>query len=258
MLLNLPQRGQLPRQKDRGLLIDCAFNEGTGDTIFDHSGNNLKPEADDAGSETWIDTPGGWGVDHATDQHWKWPSLNLSSYGLTTDALSIAIWCWFDTIANFDRIVDKTWNSEWSLMQLSTTSLGFYIAGTKKLEIGGVIFIDQWYHIALTVDINLPSNQIKLYLNGIEIQTGTQTAALSVGSNHLALFATGGGGNSTDGRSGPFRLWNRALSASEIQREYTDPWWRWRFPFAAIFAPTAAPAGDPRNLLLLGAGPGGA
>ncbi len=93
---------------------------------------------------------------------------------------------------------------------IRTAGGGTYIEG----DIGGII-VGNWYHIACTYD----GTSVSIYVDG-ELQNSVSLSGLlQVPSQHILA-----GANPTSPPSGFFngaiddiRIWNRALSASEIQ-----------------------------------------
>ena len=81
-------------------------------------------------------------------------------------------------------------------------------------DVGGII-IGNWYHIACTYDGSI----VSIYVDGELQNSASQSGLLKVSSQHILA-----GANSTSPPSGFFhgaiddiRIWNRALSESEIQ-----------------------------------------
>jgi hypothetical protein len=82
-----------------------------------------------------------------------------------------------------------------------------------------------WHHIAVVYDkTQAGSSAVNLYLDGV-LQTPTQrpytsTNTNSFGSNPLYFFSRGGTQEYTAGEMDDLRLYNRALSATEVQQLY--------------------------------------
>jgi hypothetical protein len=80
-----------------------------------------------------------------------------------------------------------------------------------------------WYHLVGTYDNSLGSNQAKLYINGVVAGNATGSSALAVSTTAFSIgtqktfFAST---RSFAGSIDDVRLWNRALSASEVQTLY--------------------------------------
>ena len=88
--------------------------------------------------------------------------------------------------------------------------------------------LNTWYHIAVTFDATLPSNQVKLYINGtLTDQTSWGFVINSAGNNANVLLGgydgagngLNAGGNSRffNGKMDDSRLWNTTRTQAEIQ-----------------------------------------
>ena len=75
--------------------------------------------------------------------------------------------------------------------------------------------------ITSTYDNSLSSNQEKLYVNGVlnasQSATGTLTSMVSL---TIGSYLSGGGGHNYTGAIDNLRIYNRALSAAEVQQLY--------------------------------------
>ena len=97
--------------------------------------------------------------------------------------------------------------------------LCYFLSGPGNC-VDGYITTNQWYHAALTYD----HSNVRLYLNGIQIGSFPQTGDLS---DSTYKFGIGNRNPDDDGRDRYFngiidevRIWNRSLSAAEIQQFY--------------------------------------
>ncbi len=71
-----------------------------------------------------------------------------------------------------------------------------------------------WIHIVLTYDKNAVSDQQKLYVDGMLGAQMTLTESININSNNLTF------GNYFNGTIDEIKVWNRALSAEEINASY--------------------------------------
>ena len=116
----------------------------------------------------------------------------------------------------------------------------------------------QWYHVAVTYDTNL---LLKVYIDGVD---NSDTANYSGIGTHFPRPITGGGNLGTgDSRYchadiGLWRLYNRALSATEIAQNYKAEKLRF-YPYSDTFTPICAgEKGKVQALVVAGGGGGGA
>lgn len=90
------------------------------------------------------------------------------------------------------------------------------------------IELNTWYHIVGTYD-DADSDVLKLYVNGVLVGTATGEAGpIYDGTANLAVGTSGDNGSSSDpsyddflGKADDVRVYNRALSASEVYQLYT-------------------------------------
>jgi len=84
-----------------------------------------------------------------------------------------------------------------------------------NVEYSSGINLNQWYHIAATDD----GAVVRIYLNGTQVVTGT--SATSTNYSGQPLIGQFGGGNAmTYGNIPVIKIYNRTLSASEIQQNF--------------------------------------
>ena len=77
-----------------------------------------------------------------------------------------------------------------------------------------ILSLNTWYHVALTYDA--PSTTLKLYKNGILVNSSTSVPAISTPTGIL-LLGSYGAGNFFHGAIDEVRIWNSALSQAQIQ-----------------------------------------
>ena len=83
-------------------------------------------------------------------------------------------------------------------------------------HVSGKLFApDQWQHVAWTYDGNLPTQALKLYLNGELKQTWDEAGKLKIAAKPLSI----GHGGALD----EIRLYQRALSAEEVAKRAATP-----------------------------------
>lgn len=75
------------------------------------------------------------------------------------------------------------------------------------------LVFDTWYHVAVTYDA--PTNTMKLYKNGTLVATNTNVSPVTGGST-VRIGAFSNAANLFAGNMDEVRIWNRALSACEI------------------------------------------
>ena len=142
-----------------------------------------------------------------------------------TDSRTFSLWFKLDSSAasSWMHLLNKrnvsSNNTGWALYKNDTDKLDFVLVsgGTVvgTVTTNSAVSNNTWYHVAVTVDRT--NDIMKIYLNGT-LQTTTQSLASvgSVASTNPLYMGWGDNVAYFDGSMDDFRVWERALSASEI------------------------------------------
>ncbi|MCU0428713.1 MAG: choice-of-anchor D domain-containing protein [Cytophagaceae bacterium] len=107
---------------------------------------------------------------------------------------------------------------------------GNWLTNHLQWNSGVTIPLNSWHHVAVTHDATLPSNNVKVYLDGVlSAQTNWAYPIFNTAANMMlgAYDSFGNGLNAgasdryLNGRLDEVRVWNRTLCASEIQHRLT-------------------------------------
>ncbi len=155
--------------------------------------------------------------------------INLNDSDLfeinATDSRTFSLWFKLDSSAasSWMHLLNKrnvsSNNTGWALYKNSTNKLDFVLqSGGSNLGVvttNSAVSNNTWYHVAVTVD--RVNDIMKIYLNGT-LQTTTLSLASigSVASTNPLYMGWGDNVAYFDGLMDDFRVWGRALSASEI------------------------------------------
>lgn len=227
--------------RDEGLVGYWKFDEGSGNTTADWSGNgntgNLMDMNTTAPDNATGNLTSGWNSTacrHGNclnfDGRDDYVDLGNASVISPTDAITIEAWIYPISLGagNYGRVVAKG-NNDYGLMIQGNTRITFNLNGTAygTTPIGSLL-LNNWSHVAGTFDKNLATQQIKTYINGVQLGNGTRTTPIdywpSVGDN----YSTGFIGNNLyldrgfNGTIDEVRIYNRALSTGEIQQQYQN------------------------------------
>ena len=141
-----------------------------------------------------------------------------------TDSRTFSLWFKLDSSAasSWMHLLNKrnvsSNNTGWALYKNDTDKLDFVLVsgGTVvgTVTTNSAVSNNTWYHVAVTVDRT--NDIMKIYLNGT-LQTTTQSLASvgSVASTNPLYMGWGDNVAYFDGSMDDFRVWERALSASE-------------------------------------------
>ncbi len=205
-----------------GLVGAYALSEGTGLQTADSSGS---ANGGTLSGATWA-AAGKYGGGLAFDGTNDWVTVpDAASLDLTT-GLTLEAW------------VRPTTNSSWRTVMLkehgSTLAYGLYSAATSSRPMGVVLTggsqqklsgptaltLNTWTHLALTYD----GAQMRLYVNGTQRASKAVTGAAPNSTGALRI-----GGNNVwksewfSGSLDELRVYNRALSAAEVQADMNSP-----------------------------------
>jgi hypothetical protein len=136
------------------------------------------------------------------------------------------------TLSSWINMTDQTYPSVYDLIQAGNGHLSLNAASTPNLDIritagggvsvvsGGTILLNQWYNLVATRE----GNNYKLYINGSLVGTGTSSVlvydanmkGVNIGYSPDVDAVT----RTMNGKIGNAQIYNRALSASEVQQNY--------------------------------------
>jgi chitodextrinase len=98
-------------------------------------------------------------------------------------------------------------------------AVGGTFGGANQNVIGtSVLAVNTWTHLAATYD----RTTIRLYVNGVQVASGAQTAAIAT-SNAVLTIGADYYGEHFAGLIDEVRIYNRALTAGEIQTDMVTP-----------------------------------
>ena len=228
-----------------GLVSHWRFDEGSGPTAADDVGMNLGTLVN---GPTWSTgrVGGALTFDGSNDfvQVSDDPSLDITS------ELTIAAWISPHSAGQGDqgRIVDKAGADGtvgWVFHVNSSNRLGFQQHGkTPGINTrSNVISIDTWQHVVAVVS---GGRNVTFYVNGTNVGSGTLNGAIAANTKPLWIGIRGDGQRAFDGSIDEVRIYDRALSAGEVDALYQ----------AEAFGPPPAPTvtfdADPLSITLGG------
>jgi len=228
----VPKR--LPRQQpievvpsyigEKGLVGNWLFYNGGGDTLYDYSG---KGNHGDINGAKWTDKEqAGWALDFdGVDDYVDVPNnappkthnitvcawINSSPTGHDEPTESIISFSgqYQLRLMGYDDWYTGTTGDAWFGFYNGSTML--YASSNKDLRGAG------WTHLA---GVYVPNQSIKLYVNG-ELQATTNVSSLPVdATKDNSIGQRGDGSKFFNGSIDDVRIYNRALSDTEIKKIY--------------------------------------
>lgn len=188
---------------------------GTGTTIYDLSGNGNTSNF--TNGALYQNYQKGVVVVDGFNDYISTPIFNISS------AASVSVW--IKNVA-LDSIVFGASgsginypNSEYIFYYYSNTALAIqgYNAGPFKQYYFSNINLNTWHNLVMTRDA---SNNMSVYLNGIGSTTGALSYSGTMQMNQIGRYSTFSNQYNAKGSIGEVKIYNRALSASEVLQNY--------------------------------------
>ena len=204
-----------------GLVAAYSFDEGSGTTVTDRSGNNNTGTL----SNTSWSTSGKYGKALSFNGTNAWVTVPSSnSLGLTT-GMTAEAWVNPSALGNAYRAVvfrEQPGNEVYALYadqagaasaQLPTGEV--YVGGYKDANGASGLALNSWTHLAETYD----GSSVRLYVNGTLVSTTAAPGSFSSSSQPLRIGGDSIWGEYFSGLIDEVRVYNRPLSAAEIQQD---------------------------------------
>src|SRR5258705_161725 len=210
-----PARAQVP-----GLVAAYAFNEGSGTTVADVSGNNNNGTISAA---TWT-TAGKFGsalVFNGTSAQVTVP--NATSLQLTT-GMTLEVWVFpTGSLAGWRAVLDKNVDGYYLMASSDPNNRpavgGTWTGGNQNRAAPTALGLNVWTHLAATFD----GATVRLYVNGVQVASQAQTAPLATTTGTLQIGGDSYPNEFFAGRIDEVRIYNRALTQAEIQSDMATP-----------------------------------
>lgn len=216
-----------------GLVSWWKLDEGTGNAIYDTApaGNNNTGSTYNAPAWT-TDTPGAASTS-ALDFNGSNQYGRISTGSTTTlaiaDAITVEAWVKTDTLtSSWPAFVSRQESTaySWVLGYDNASKMRFRVwtvdgGGTKyeaQVSTTDIPSTGEWFHIVGTFDSSLASGQIKLYINNSLKASTTLTGTIR--TDQAAVFIGRMGASYHDGLIDDVRVYDRALSLSEVGQNY--------------------------------------
>jgi hypothetical protein len=202
-----------------GLVAAYGFNEGSGSTVADASGNGHTGTISGA---TWT-TAGKFGRALVFDGVNDLVSIADSNLLDLTSGMTLMAWVSpTGGLSGWRNIIKKEVDSYF--LNAHTPSGGPGGGGTigsccPVISAGPALVLNTWTHVALTYD----GSALRLYRNGTLVATQAATGTIQPSALPLRIGGDAVYGEHVQGRIDEVRIYNRALTASEIQTDMNAP-----------------------------------
>ena len=210
-----------------GLVGYWSFDEGRGDTATDLSGyqNNANLE----GGFDWVSGRVGGAVDFGGTGNYGLVDTTSGDVLDISDDITLSVWVtWNSFPGNYNYIISKNLSGgyadqQWGMVGRSSGDLEFVWNGSARLAVGLTWEENRWYHLVATKD----GSSITLYRDGEEVGTATHDST----PDFKRWLNFGRRSDSSDGTAGTLfwdgmvdevRIYNRGLSASEVEGLYEN------------------------------------
>jgi hypothetical protein len=210
----------LPGLAARAELIgEWMFNEGSGTTVWDSSGNNNNGTL--VGNPSYVASPGGWAISYnGLDQYVSFghqPLFNL------TGAFSLEAWVKIQGVSGSDGegfIVGKH-TAFYGLSYYRNGRIYFYGGQTGGNTLSYAAPLDQWIHVVGVADATAPAPNMFLYVNGVLIDSRTSVDNPPDNFNNDLLSGTEAAFNGwLDAQIDEIRIYSHVLTKLEIVSRY--------------------------------------
>jgi chitodextrinase len=205
-----------------GPVAAYSFDDGSGTTLADISG---KGNTGTISGPTWTSGRNGGALNFDGVNDWV-TVADSASLDLTGD-MTLEAWAQPTAIASWPTIATKetTGNLVYGLFASSDTDQAASIitlsnSGEQDIVRGGTILpLGTWTHLAATYN----GNRLKLYVNGSQV--GSLSAGGSIGTSNQPLRIGGNNvwGEWFQGKLDDLRIYNRALTATQINNDKNTP-----------------------------------
>ncbi|HKQ39468.1 MAG TPA: PKD domain-containing protein [Verrucomicrobiae bacterium] len=202
-----------------GLVAAYGFEEATGSATIDSSGNNNTGALINGPIRTDL---GKFGKAlEFNGQNSYVNVLNSDSLNVTA-ALTLMCWCYPTVITNsYRNLVYKPEDIYFieGFTPAPNTPRFYGTFSGANLNAASTLPVNQWTHVAGTYD----GAVMRIYINGVEAANRAQTGPIRTSTYDLGIGGNSLNGQYFPGRIDEVRIYNRALTASEIVADMNRP-----------------------------------
>jgi Concanavalin A-like lectin/glucanases superfamily len=200
-----------------GLVAAYGFNEGSGTVVHDVSGRGNNGSISGA---TWT-TSGKYGDALSFNGTNARVNINNATSLQLTSGMTLEAWVYPTSVSSAWRDVIYKGNDNYYLEGTSPNSSRPAMGGTFGGNLYGTspLTANTWAYLAASYD----GATMRLYVNGVQVASRAQTGAIAISTNPLQIGGDSIYGQYFAGRIDEVRIYNRALSAAQIQSDMNTP-----------------------------------
>ena len=205
-----------------GLVAAYGFNEGSGATVIDASGNGNNGTITNA---TWT-TAGKYGSALSFNGTNSWVTINDSPSLDLTNGMTLEAWVSSKSLTNKQDVLMKERPSGLSYALYATNNsskppAGYLNKGGSNVTAVGTtnLVLNTWTFLAATYN----GSKLSLYVNGTLVKSTSTTGNMVTSTGALRIGGDSVFGEYFNGLIDEVRVYNRALSQAEIQTDQTTP-----------------------------------
>jgi hypothetical protein len=200
-----------------GLVAAYGFDEAAGSTTTDASGNG---NVGSIAGASWV-TTGRFGAALRFNGTSSMVSVADAATLDLTNKMTLEAWVQPTAAGGWRTVIMKERPSSGLAYSLygdenNTGPAGYMnISGDKSVTSTGALPLNTWSHVAFTYD----GTTMRLYVNGVQVKSKAQTGSASVSAGMLRIGGNSVWGEYFAGMIDEVRVYNRALSAADIQSD---------------------------------------
>ena len=205
-----------------GLAAAYAFEDGSGPTVSDASGNGNVATINGA---TWHNN-GKYGGGMSFDGSNDWVMVDDINLVSLADGLTLSAWVYPTNLSTWRTVVSKYESGQKLLGIWSSDSSG---RPTGELHTSGSLWsatqnastlpLTSWSHLAMTYD----GTTMKFYVNGQLVDSEVRSSTFTGWPNGVTIGRNESWGEYFAGRLDEVRVYHRVLAQSELQVDMTTP-----------------------------------
>lgn len=141
-----------------------------------------------------------------------------------TGALTFSVWARLNSLgpSSSGRFINKSGGTPpYDFLCNSSNRIALVLNGGAFFSNNNAVAIDfKWHMYSVTFDKTLGSNQINFYVDGVNVGSDTKTTDITPDNSALLIGQNQGANRKLDGFIDDVRMYNRALSETELSNLY--------------------------------------